>query len=338
LIEINITMNRIIFRSILTITFLGLLSLPPAKAFQSRLATSSFSAVSSSKIRTSLHIKHINNEDYATEHIQDSSISIPSRRDALSTAAATAVALFCSPVLPAIAADGDAVSASAILLRLRGIPTFCIVNADGVPFMIFDGQASATGYFFLSFQVAAATLSDARQKDTKGEDIWGGASIISVPLAIALQLTLRNTQRKALNNGILFSTFNDIVASEEAVADAQSVDSKNPDRWAQKGRVPLFYMDGLVLENKKSPQYFNKQDLTTEWANQNPGKPEPKIQIVEMVDLFRNSIRKNDLGQLDTLQLMPVVESSKVAADLRSKQTPPNYSFKETVLVGTAKG
>ena len=323
------------FRCILAITFLSLLSLPLAKGFQSRLATKSFSAVSSSKIRTSLHI---NNGDDATEDIEDSSISIPSRRDALSTVAATAVALFCSPVLPAIAAEGDAVSASDILLRLRGIPTFCIVNADGVPLMIFDGQASATGYFFLSFQLAAKTLSDARQKDSAGEDTWGSATIISVPLAIALQLTLRNTQRKALNNGILFSTYNDIVAGQESVTDAQSVDPKKTDRWAQKGRVPLFYMDGLVLENGKSPRYFNKLDLVTEWEQQNPGKPEPKIFIVEMVDLFRNSIRKNDLDQLAGLQLMPVAESNKVAADLRSKQTPPNYSFKETVLVGSAKG
>jgi hypothetical protein len=332
MIRIHITMNRIL-RSILTITFLGLLSLPVAKGFQSRLATKSFFAVSSSKIRTSLQI---NNEDYATEHIQDSSISIPSRRDALSVVAATAVGLFCSPVLPAIAADGD-VSASDILLRLRSIPAFCIVNADGVPFMIFDGQASATGYFFLSFDVAFSALSDARQKDDKGQDIWASATIISVPLAIALQLTLRNTQRKALNNGILFNTYNDIVASEEGVNDAKSVDTKNPDRWEQKGRVPLFYIDGLVLENEKSPRYFNTRDLMTEWAKQNPSKPEPKIKIVEMVDLFRNSIRKNDLGQLASLQLMPVAETSKVAAELRSKQTQPSYSFKETVLIGTSK-
>jgi hypothetical protein len=56
------------------------------------------------------------------------------------------------------------------------------------------------------------------------------------------------------------------------------------------------------VENKKSPRYFNKQDLMTEWANQNNppdnNKPQPKIQIVAMVDLFRNSIRKKDLGQL----------------------------------------
>lgn len=329
-------MNRTI-RIILTIAFLGLLSLPLAKGFQSRLAARAFSAVSSSKIQTSLHL---NDGDYAAEHIQDSSISIPSRRDALSTVAATAVGLFCSPVLPAIAADGDAVSASDIILRLRSIPTFCIVNADGVPFMIFDGQASATGYFFLSFQVAASALSDARQKDAQGEEIWASATIIAVPLAVALQLTLRNTQRKALNNGVLFNTFDDIVASEESVNDAKSVDTNNSDRWAQKGRVPLFYTDGLVLENGKSPRYFNKQDLLVEWTNQNPDKPEqPKIKIVEMVDLFRNSFKKKgDLSQLDSLQFMPVAETNKVAADLRSKQTPPSYSFKETVLVGTTKG
>lgn len=97
---------------------------------------------------------------------------------------------------PALAADDTtSSSASDILLRLRAIPTFCIVNEDGVSFMIFDGQASATGYFFLNFQVANQALKDARQKDTNAGavELWSDAKIIVVPLAVALQLALRKT-------------------------------------------------------------------------------------------------------------------------------------------------
>jgi hypothetical protein len=63
-----------------------------------------------------------------TEHMQDLSTSIPSRRDALSWLLPRRIILN-SPVLPAIAADDETPSRLPIsLLRLRSIPTFCIVN------------------------------------------------------------------------------------------------------------------------------------------------------------------------------------------------------------------
>lgn len=215
--------------------------------------------------------------------------------------------------------------------------------------MIFDGQAKATGYFFLSFDIAAQALQDARQKDknTGAAQVWANAKIIVVPLAVALQLSLRKSQREATNgNGIKFNTFNDLVPSQEGVDDAKALDNNNPAKWEQKGRVPLFYIKGLTLDNGKEPRYFNQRDLLQEWERQKqqqqPPPPPPTIQIVEMVDLYRaalSSSNGNSLDAISNLAIMPVAESNQVASKLiKSDGTLPSYSFNKVFLVGSAKG
>lgn len=235
-------------------------------------------------------------------------------------------------------------SASDVLLRLRSIPTFCLVNEEGIPFMIFDGQASATGYFFLSFQVAAQALEDARNKD-KAEGataVWSKAKIIVVPLAVALQLTLRKTQREAINNGIKFNTYNDIVPSAEGVEDAKRVESKsNPAKWEQKGRVPLFYIGGMTLSDGREPRYFNRADLVREWFAQNPGTGStvPPVNVVEFVDLYRMALSGNNLKKISNLAIMPVQETNQLASKLLKSSEggpPPKYDFNKVFLVGSA--
>ena len=283
------------------------------------------------------------------------SLYTQSRRSTLSTlvasaAAAVSLGTTMSPIGASVAhaaeeaggASGGAVNE--VLLRLKNIPTFCIVNSDGVPLMIFDGQASATGYFFLSFNVAKTVLEDARSKDKAkdAQDKWADATIISLPLTVALQLGLRKVQRKAVNNGILFNTYNDIVPSEEGVEDAKRIDRKNPDRWIQKGRVPIFFVNGLTVdEGRYSPRYFNLADLQSEWKKQFPDKDlsNDDIQVVEMVELFRASLGSN--GSIDALQnikFVPVVDSQKVASELQKTTASIKYNLKEVYLVQSAKG
>lgn len=264
------------------------------------------------------------------------------RRNLLKAAAVAtfAVSLTSLPAR-AIAQDTTAISQE-VLLRLRSIPTFCIVNPDGIPFMIFDGQASATGYFFLTFDVAAKALNDARQKDKNAgaTQIWSNAKIIVVPLAVALQLALRKTQREAINNGIRFNTFNDIVASSEGMEAAKDAETGNKDKWAQKGRVPLFYFNGLTLADGTAPRYFNQVDLLVEWKRQHPNDFPPPVQILELVDLYRNALGKNDLSKVSNLTIVPVKETNQVASQLlKSSDSPmPTYSFNKVYLVGSAQG
>jgi hypothetical protein len=208
--------------------------------------------------------------------------------------------------------------------------------------MIFDGQASATGYFFLSFDVAAQALNDARGKDKNAgaAKIWSNANIIVVPLAVALQLALRKTQREAVNNGIKFDTFNDIVASSEGVDAAKDVETGNKDKWSQKGRVPLFYIAGLTLADGREPRYFNQVDLLLEWRRQHPNEFPPQVQITELVDLYRNALGKNDLSKVSNVAIVPVKETNQVASQLlKSFDGPlPAYSLNKAYLVGSAKG
>ncbi|CAJ1931788.1 unnamed protein product [Cylindrotheca closterium] len=235
-------------------------------------------------------------------------------------------------------ATADQPSTQDLLLRLRSIPTFCIVNPDGIPFMIFDGQSSATGYFFLSFDVAAQALQDARKKDKKGSEIWSNANIVVVPLAVALQLALRKTQREATNNGATMVTFNEIVASSEGVEDAKELDGGDKGKWSQRGRVPLFHFDTLVLENGREPRYFNRADLLKEWNRQNPDKSPPPVQVSNLLDLYRVCFAKNDFSKVERLAIMPVVETNQVASSLfkSSDGNMPKYNLDKVFLVGSA--
>lgn len=265
------------------------------------------------------------------------------RRDLLkSLGAASLFAGSLGTSAPAVAQEQ--MSAQDTLLRLRSIPTFCIVDPDGVPFMIFDGQASATGYFFLSFDVAAQALQDARQKDKNAgaAETWSNAKIIVVPLAVALQLALRKTQREAVNNGIKFNTYNDIVPSSEGVDAAKEVETGNKEKWSQKGRVPLFYIEGLTLDDGREPRYFNQIDLIQEWKRQNPNidSSPPAVQLTELVETYRNALSKNDLEKIQKLAIIPVKETNQVASQLlkSSNGSLPAYNFAKCFLVQSSKG
>lgn len=273
-----------------------------------------------------------------------------SRREMFQTTSALLLGatILSTPTKSVLAADGGEGSASSseILLRLRSIPTFSIVDPNGVPFMIFDGRASATGYFFLSFQVAAQALQDARQKDKNAgaTELWSQAKIIVVPLAVALQLALRKSQREAVNNGIKFNAYNDLVPSQEGIDDAKEIESNdlnsNPGKWEQKGRVPLFYMAGLTLPDGREPRYFNKKDLLLEWDRQHPGMSPPPIQIVELVELFRLGL-KNDVTSIANLAIMPVQETNQIASKLLKSTDGtvlPSYNFNKVFLVGSSQG
>jgi hypothetical protein len=132
---------------------------------------------------TYLHISK-QEDDTIGDYKQD-----PSRRDLFKMTGSLGVALAastsCLGVKSALAADD--ITSSEILLQLRAIPTFCIVNEDGVPFMIFDGQASATGYFFLNFQV---TMVDLYQNALGKNDLAKISNLAIIPVAETKQVAV----------------------------------------------------------------------------------------------------------------------------------------------------
>jgi hypothetical protein len=121
--------------------------------------------------------------------------------------AAAATVIDVTPTTTAESSTTHPPSAKDILSRLGSIPTFVLVQGDtGIPFMIFNGERSATGYFFLSYNIAEQALRDARDKDqAKGSstavaNTWDAAQVRVVPLSIAMQLTLSSKQRVAVND------------------------------------------------------------------------------------------------------------------------------------------
>jgi hypothetical protein len=125
-----------------------------------------------------------------------------------SMAGATVVPVDVSSTITEEVSSSAPATANAILSRLGSIPTFVLVQGDtGIPFMIFNGERSATGYFFLSYNIAEQALRDAREKDkatgggsSTAVNIWDTAQVRVVPLSIAMQLALSSQQRVAANN------------------------------------------------------------------------------------------------------------------------------------------
>jgi hypothetical protein len=297
----------------------------------------------------------IQNESYdlavVGENIALTSTTIMTRRQSMTTTMkAGSAAAAAATILGSFPSYADTessttttVSPKQILNKFASIPTFVIATSDGVPFMIFNGKDGATGYFFLSYNVAKQALLDAQQKDSasgKKGTIWDTATVRVVPLSVALQLALVERARTASNSedGVrgmkLPRTIGDIVPSEEGIADAKIVDAKNnPNKWNSKGRVPIFYFATTDDDDdgKNSKWYFNVADLKRD----HPGEV-GEIRVIEMMDVFR---RTKDWGTLQDLTPVPVQETNQVALQL-IKNLPSDakpYSLQQAYLVSSAK-
>lgn len=185
--------------------------------------------------------------------------------------------------------------------RLHAVPLFTIVDGNGIPFHTYDKEsAGAFGYFFTTYTSAEYVLDDAKKafakakteaaakkeegaegaigEDGAGEvpDAWGKAQIVTLPLDVVVQLSVKKTQSIATNGkGKKFNTYYQVIPATEDYEAALRIE--NGPRYGEKGRVPLFYVDGLTLPPKIeggelfSPVYFRGKDLKDEWDRQNPG-------------------------------------------------------------------
>jgi hypothetical protein len=235
--------------------------------------------------------------------------------------------------------------------RLRVVPTFAIVDGNGVPFHTYDkDSAGGYGYFFTSYRSAEYVLDDARAayakaKDAEGgeggegggnvdavPDAWGQARITMVPLDAVMQLSIRKTSSLAQNGkGKRFDTYYQVIPSQEDQNAALKIE--DGPRYRERGRVPLFYVDGLTLPPSSSssssttmdidpaaarmdPVYFRVQDLKDEWNAQYPELPLPNIRVRELNETFRAMIRPGGKEtNLRNLVFVPSKESVKRAKD-----------------------
>lgn len=242
--------------------------------------------------------------------------------------------------------------------RLHAVPLFTIVDGNGIPFHTYDKEsAGAFGYFFTTYTSAEYVLDDAKKafakakteaaakkeegaegaigEDGAGEvpDAWGKAQIVTLPLDVVVQLSVKKTQSIATNGkGKKFNTYYQVIPATEDYEAALRIE--NGPRYGEKGRVPLFYVDGLTLPPKIeggelfSPVYFRGKDLKDEWDRQNPGTDLPKIKVRELNETFRAMIRPGGKdNSVKNLVFVPVPESVETA-----KATARTYKLGEMIL------
>jgi len=244
--------------------------------------------------------------------------------------------------------------------RLRTVPLFAIVDGNGTPFHTYDkDSAGGFGYFFTSYISAEYILDDAKKafekakleaaqkkeagdtsggaigEDGTGEvpDTWGQARIVTVPLDVAMQLSVKKTQSVATNaKARKFNTYYQVIPATEDLNAAMRIDSGQ--RFKERGRVPLFFVDGLTLPSNEegldrvTPAFFILKDLVTEWKKQYPDSDLPKIQVRELNETFRSMI--TPAGRDKSVKDLVFVANSESVA--KAKDCARSYKLGEMIL------
>ena len=138
---------------------------------------------------------------------------------------------------------------------------------------------------------------DDESSDGEVPDAWGQAQIVTLPLDLVLQLSVKKTQSIATNGkGKKFNTYYQVIPATEDLNAALRIEDGQ--RYKERGRVPLFYVNGLTIpsteegnEGPMNPVYFRIQDLKDEWTKQYPDQSIPTIRVREMGETFREMIK-----------------------------------------------
>ena len=199
-----------------------------------------------------------------------------------------------------------------LLDQLRGIPTFCIVsNTTGAAYMIYKRDLNmGIGYAFLTYDGAVTVLNEAQQNAIqKGytNNIWTNATITTLPLDVAVRLTLKKRNRVAVNNRNndtnqvqSLDTLLQIIPGADERFDGLAIDKE---RFQDQGRVPLFYVlndhnDNNNINNEASTKtvfYLNRKDLIRDWTTQQQSPAAasntttlPKVGAIDLIGIFES--------------------------------------------------
>lgn len=214
-----------------------------------------------------------------------------------------------SAALPAIAHAQD--NATKVVDMLKSIPTFCIVDEMGVPFMVVGEDAKVTGYFFTSFEEADRLLKLASKSadqairvgdDPSASNPWKSARISTVTMDIALTIISKNQKG---NYFYLAPDGNNIVDALRITGD--------PD--LREGKVPLFYDQDMVLEGS-TPAYFSRQQLLQT-------KNDAVVSVTELTAVVSQLVNNNSLD----VTIVPPTNSAKKAALCNNRQSKKAANF-----------
>ena len=348
--DVKATVNRMV--RLLSITTAALLSnalLPPASAFY----------VSSKKPPQHLGstARRTNQDIESTAAVGTKESITSTRREALVHTVTSVLIASCSSLLglppqPAQSADDKEgmVSQPKLASLLKQVPTFAIVDPNGVPYFVVGEDAKLTSYFFLEYGEAkrildvAITSSDKAIRETKkeikakkgalskedeediGTNPWKNARITSVPLDLAVSLC---------SKGKLAGAYFRLAPSESDIEDALAVDGTDD---LPEGRVPLFYVEDMTISEGAetiSPLYFQKAALISEWKRQQKKQQSssaaggkegelPNVKVTELFATITEMIRPDGTDEeLKTVQFVPPADSKARAEKCRKGEKEP---------------
>jgi len=245
--------------------------------------------------------------------------------------------------LPSLAVDEDIESAltAQIVKFLHPVPTFTIVDAKGVPYMVVGEDARVSGYFFTSFAEAQRILTSAKTSADKAiaaslkedpnqakEDLinpWKTARISTVPLDTAVTITTKASSRK---------NYFYIAPAESDIEEALEISQKKD---LAEGKVPLFYYENYTIpiegSEPKTPVYFSKSQLQKAYArDKSSSKEDPGPVMVSelyaiLAAMIEQSTSSSSEDDLQNLVLIPPQDSLKRAKECLKKQDKEAAAF-----------
>lgn len=237
-------------------------------------------------------------------------------------------ALLSSAWLPFAGASASAFTSTSpqtLVDLLKDIPTFAIVDKQGVPYMVVGEDAKVTGYFFTSYDEAKRILLTAEasadklvkelkrdQPNTDAKDLinpWKDATITTVPLDVAVSLTSNTVAQTAKN-------YFKLAPSADDIEDALELSGKED---LEEGKVPLFYVEEFRSPKGEQPLYFSKSQLLKDY------KGDGKVQVTELFATMREILVGEDPDLLKLKLISPsdsVMRARKVTKEFKKEKAP----------------
>ncbi len=227
--------------------------------------------------------------------------------------------------------DIAAMSAEQVAEWLHGVPTFSLVDSEGVPYMVVGEDAQVTGYFFTSYEEAKRILQLARSSADKSiqeqteqarrekrvlEDDslinpWKEARISTIPLDVAVTLVTKSTKG---NIFLLAPAASDIEQALELTG-LEDLD---------EGKVPLFYLKDFTNSEGKSPLYFTKSQLLQDFNKTNKRQAAPPVLVTQLFAVLGQMVQGGN-ADVQNLVLVPPLHSLQHAKEcirVGGKQPP----------------
>lgn len=117
-----------------------------------------------------------------------------------------------------------------------------------------------------------------------------------------------------------------IAPAEKDVEDALAVTGKDD---LAEGLTPLFYYEDFAFEidgEKRSPLYFRKSELESDFQRKNPGSNLPKLMVTELLSVLAELVKPggtdNDLKSLKIMTPKESLEKKKVCDKKGGKEAP----------------